>query len=289
MKLNDIQLTPHIEGYVFAQMDEANTPELVMTGTVHGAAGEGSERRYEKHPLHTKIGKDGGLRSIPVRVLFDTPESNIMARYEGWSIHEGEPTCVGDGERGKRLDSTTGAWQSVPCRGPGLCEAARVGQQKCALSARMRVQVEGQDDALSVFEMRTNSLNSYSSIRGTLAQLKATYGTLRELPLELKPWAKSTRGSSFEPFACVRIALAAGDHEKVKHSVDDAWEEFGARALQAWVGDVVPSEHEEKGAAVVVAARDRSVDRAAATASNNLFGSAVEAARTQQSETQHAI
>lgn len=288
MKLNDIQLTPHVEGYVFAQMEEG-IPALVVTGTVHEPAAEDRERRYAKHPLHEKAARDGSLKSIPVRVLFDTPESNIMARYEAWSTHEGEPTCIGDGERGKRLDSVTGAWQAVPCRGPGLCEAARTGQQKCALAARMRVQIEEQDDQMSVFELRTSSLNSYASIRGTLAQLKATFGHLRGLRLELKPWAKSTRASSFEPFACVRIALQPGAGREVDHQVDEAWEAYGTQALQSWVSDVVPTDQEALGAAVVVTPRARSAVRAESLSSDNLFGTAVEAARTQQNESQNAI
>jgi hypothetical protein len=288
MKLNDIQLIPHIEGYVFAQMEEGG-PALVMTGTVHDTLREGAERQYVKHPLHDKVAAQGALKSIPVRVLFDTPESNIMARYEAWSTHEGEPTCIGDGESGKRLDSVTGAWQAVPCRGPGLCEAARTGKQKCALTARMRMRVDCQDDQLSVFELRTNSLNSYASIRGTLAQLKATYGHLRGLPLELKPWQKSTRGSSFEPFACVRVALAPGEHQKLDHKVDEAWEAYGASALQTWVAEVVPTEHEGLGAAVVVAPRARVAERAESASTSNLFGGAVEAARTMHTESQNAI
>ena len=197
------------------------------------------------HPVAQKLNATNTLREIPVKVIFDTPDSNIVGRYEAWS--EGcpsGPVCIGDGDRAKMYDADTNAWKAMPCRGPALCQRAAMPDVGCSFSARMQVEILDESVAGRIFELRTNSLNTYKAISGELHQYRASHGALRHLKLSLVGWVKSSPASNFEPFACAALNVVDKLGEPATASAE--WEEFGAKAVQALLDECVPTELESQ-------------------------------------------
>lgn len=193
-----------------------------------------------------RLFRENRLQSIPVKVLFDTPENNIAGRFEAWSdAYESGPICLGDGAVAKALDVKTGAWRATLCKGPTLCAKAMSGEVNCRFKAQLLVQVETTPDETCHFEFSTNSLNSYLSILGNLRAFRALHGGLRSLPLKLVPWLKSTRASGYESFACAKLVLnSAGT---VPASVVNAeWEAHGSRERTRWLQECVATPAEQQ-------------------------------------------
>ncbi|MFZ1547725.1 MAG: hydrolase or metal-binding protein, partial [Candidatus Nitrotoga sp.] len=58
------------------------------------------------HPLHAKLiegATNTKIRSIPVKVLFNSSDLNMRAEYSLFDRTTGRPMCVGDGEKAKRV------------------------------------------------------------------------------------------------------------------------------------------------------------------------------------------
>lgn len=252
MKIQNIKPIPHVQGYIQVKPgpggDEHGSPGFEVVLPVHATAlddNAGSAHAYVVHPLKTDVAsRTGELREIPIRLLFDRPEHNITARYEAWSnAHDSSPICVGDGEVAKRFNPVDASFRSIACRGPQYCPHAR-GVDKCSIQVRMPVQIEEQDSLASVFEMRSSSLNTYTSIKGTLDYLFARIGALRHLELKLVAWEKSTRGSNYKAFTCASIDLARPvPLEKLKESafaLDSALEAYAASRIESYYAEILP-------------------------------------------------
>jgi hypothetical protein len=73
----------------------------------------------------------------------------------------------------------------------------------------MSVQIEGQNDPLSVFEVRSSSINTYRALKAQLQLIERRFAGLRHVPLKLALWQASNEASSFEPFSLMRLELDA--------------------------------------------------------------------------------
>ena len=162
------------------------------------------------HPLHVKLtheGQSSKLRSIPVRLLFNTPDLNLRAQYALFDPTTGRPMCVGDGEMARRAGD--GGLETLSCPGPDTCPYGRQGH--CKLFGRLNVQIEGQDDDLGSFVFRTTGYNSIRTLAARLHYFNAiSGGNAKHLALLLKLRAKSTTQSKRTPIYYVDLTLRDG-------------------------------------------------------------------------------
>lgn len=162
------------------------------------------------HPFNESLPKDdkGKLRSIPVRLMFNTPELNLRADYSLFDRDNGRPLCVGNGETARRRDRDAGISQQ-PCPGPDVCPFAKGA---CKAYARLNVLVgDGEDDALGSFVLRTTSFNTIRTIVARLEYFHAVSGgRLACLPLELRLRGKSTRMSFGSAVYYVDLVVRSG-------------------------------------------------------------------------------
>jgi hypothetical protein len=136
---------------------------------------------------------DGKLRSIPVRVMFDTPENNFRSGYACFN-NEGRQVCAGDGEKATRVSSI--GRQDVECAGHEHCQFGQ--QNRCKPYARLLISLESmfEKDPLAAFAFRTTGYNSVNALTSRLTQLAAlTDGKLSGMACNLVLRAKSTAKS----------------------------------------------------------------------------------------------
>jgi len=229
MNLNDIPLAPHAEGYIkvafendplFAEQPRTRN-EFLITARHHAAApgADGSSlAQLAEHPLQQKLATDDQqagrkvVKEIPVRMFFNSAEKALSISYQAYSAERKVPVCRGNGKDAKRLvvlaDQTVSE-QTVPCPGPERCQFVQSGQAACSRQVRMAVQIEGQDNPLSVFEVRTSSLNTYKALRSQLRLIERRFNGLRQVPLKLTLWQASNEASGYEPFSLMQLALNA--------------------------------------------------------------------------------
>jgi len=185
------------------------------------------------HPLHATLAggsANAKIRTIPVRVLFNSSDLNLRAEYSMFDRTTGRPMCVGDGEKAKRV--TAEGISEVDCKSPDGCELAKAGG--CKPYGRLNVAIDGQDEELSSFVFRTTGYNSIRTLTARLQYFEAVSGgNTRHLPLQLKLRAKSTTQSHRAPVYYVDLCLRDGI------SLDDAVSQAVAEATkseQAGVG-----------------------------------------------------
>jgi hypothetical protein len=162
------------------------------------------------HPLHQKLAEGAAnakIRSIPVRLLFNSADLNLRAEYNLFDRTTGRPLCVGNGESARRI--TVDGIQKFPCPSPDGCEVGRQGG--CKPFGRLNVQVEGQNDELGSFIFRTTGFNSIRTLAARLSYFEAiSGGRSRYLPLQLKLRGKSTTQSHRTPVYYVDLCLRDG-------------------------------------------------------------------------------
>lgn len=192
------------------------------------------------HPLQAKLAEgcpNGKLRAIPVKLLFNAPELNLRAQYSAFDRSSGRPECVGDGQSARR-NSDQGI-EEVPCPSPGGCEFGR--EWGCKLFGRLNVQIDGQDDELGSFILRTTGYNSVRTLAARLEYLNAiSGGNARHLPLMLRLRAKSTTLSYRTPVYYVDLTLREGE------SLTDAVSNAKAEALRQKEAGVDAGQLEQK-------------------------------------------
>lgn len=162
------------------------------------------------HPLHAKLTEgtaNAKIRSIPVKVLFNSSDLNLRAEYSLFDRTTGRPMCVGNGEAAKRV--TEDGIADVACASPDGCAMAKAGG--CKPYGRLNVAIDGQDEELSSFVFRTTGFNSIRTLTARLQYFEAvSAGNTRYLPLQLKLRAKSTTQSHRAPVYYVDICLREG-------------------------------------------------------------------------------
>lgn len=233
MNLNLIDNAPFVEGiiHIKSEVDQAGTvktfDEFEILDRFHvapTASEDGSVRSSAtlavraKHPAHSALAIDGGaLREIPIKLFFDKPADALQIGYRAYDSETGKPVCSGDGKDAKRLKTSAGdgtqTLSDVACVGCDNCPYVEPGLVNCYRQVRMTVQIEGHGDELSVFEVRSTSINTYKTLRAQLSQISARLGGLRHVPLVLKLWKASNALSSYEPFHCMRLAFRTSERD----------------------------------------------------------------------------
>jgi hypothetical protein len=165
---------------------------------------QGPDHSWVQHPLQRKIMPAGveKLMSIPVRVAYNDLGLNIQNRYCAFS-EEGRVLCAGDGKSARRV-TTSGIEEISSCPGGEQCEFGR--QNRCMFMSRIHLKIEGQDDFLGNFALRTTSLNTTKEIAARLAALAGmTNGQIVGIPLQLRIVRRASMTSNFEPFYCAYL------------------------------------------------------------------------------------
>lgn len=212
------------------------------------------------HPLHqkfTETANHGKIRSIPVKLLFNSSDLNLRAEYSLFDRTTGRPVCVGDGETAKRV--TQEGIAGCVCPSPEGCEfGSRAG---CKPYGRLNVQIEGQDEELASFIFRTTGFNSIRTLSARLQYFQAvSQGNSRYLPLQLKLRAKSTTQSHRAPVYYVDLCLRDGVslNEAVTQAISEAQNvaEAGVdikaleRVAKQGLGNGAFEDSEEEGVAI---------------------------------------
>lgn len=156
------------------------------------------DRSWEIHPLQAKHSKaNEKLRAIPVRIAFNDPNLSLNSQFSAFEMKSGRVLCSGNGERARR--ATEDGVQDIVCPRPEACEYGQ--RQRCKNMSRAYVRIEGQEDELGVFILRTTSFNSLNYLATRLAALHGmTGGRIAGMPMMLVMESKTTTMSFREPF-----------------------------------------------------------------------------------------
>lgn len=222
MNLNEIKpIGPHVEGFIrFASEGEGETltqhPQFEVLSRSHDLL-NGGVPKLKEHPatndlLQLEQNKSAGaIKVIPIRLMFNKVENNLSASYQAFDSDLGRMVCSGDGKIASRKDVASGQPTSCDCLGPDSCAFANSSGVKCHLNVRLKVQLKGQSDPLSVYEFQSSSINTYRTLSAKLQLLRsACQEKLRNIPLELTIWEKSSHMSSYAPFYCADLKLEGG-------------------------------------------------------------------------------
>ncbi|TWO71498.1 hypothetical protein FN976_11330 [Caenimonas sedimenti] len=223
MNLSNIPVTPHIEGFI--KVGYENDPlfgggtrrEFVVTARHHEVVEGDSDPKLAPHPitdsLKEKTGEnEGKIMEIPIRLFFGKAATALTIQYQAYSTPGNVPVCAGNGKTAMRTtrsaDNTT-TKSEVACPGPGLCDLVQNGHASCVRQVRLPVQIKGQPNPLTAFEVRTSSINTYRALRAQLQLVEKRFGGLRHVPLKLVLWQASNEASGFAPFSLAQLALDA--------------------------------------------------------------------------------
>ena len=165
-------------------------------------------RAWETHPLQNNITKAGEkLRAIPVRIAYNDINLTLHNSFSAFDTQKGRVLCSGNGTKARRV--TDEGVREMDCPRPEACEFGQ--RQRCKNMSRAYFQVEGQDDELGVFILRTTSFNSLNYLGSRLAQLSGyTGGRLAGMPMMLVMKTKTTTQSFREPIQFADLVTRPG-------------------------------------------------------------------------------
>lgn len=164
----------------------------------------------QPHPIRERLDTEGtGLAEIPIRIPMDQPGDALRCAYQAFSAEGHRPACSGNGCKAVEIREQGGALERVEiaCAGPEHCPKVASGAVSCRRMVRLSVQIAGQDDPLSVFELRSGSYHTHQALSAQLHYLFHRFGGLRHLPLKLVTWAMSSAASDYRSFHAVRLVL----------------------------------------------------------------------------------
>lgn len=182
------------------------------------------------HALHAKLqngNPNNKIRSIPVKLMFNSSMLNFRAEYCAFDRNNGRPMCVGNGETAKQV--VNDGLKELKCPSPDNCEYGK--KMGCKPYGRLNVIIDEQDDEFGTFIFRTTGYNSIRTLTAKLQYFEAvSHGNTRYLPLQLKLRAKSTTQSHRTPVYYVDLCLrdGVGLEEAVKQAI-----ESGKKAQEA--------------------------------------------------------
>lgn len=264
MITNTLAFGPHVEGIIRIEAatggDTEGKTKLVFNGSmevharVHEALEEGARPKHQAHPITKSLmelpanSSAGKLREIPIRLFFNKAQNALQSRYQAYDMNTAMPVCSGDGVtalRHQRMELSSEASTKVECPGPEVCDFALSGQATCRRQVTMAVQIEGQDDPLSVFQLRSSSYYTHKALVGQLALIEKRYNGLRHVPLKLQLWESSTRRSGYEAFDLFKLALDAKSEAEAMATATAAREAEATAGLSSDVDSVYsPAEAE---------------------------------------------
>lgn len=161
---------------------------------------QNKDRSWDAHPIENEVRKLLGarekLRAIPVRIAYDSPKLTLNNSFTAFDTKTGRVHCSGNGTRARRaLESGV---QEIDCPRPEACEYGV--RNRCKSMTRVYLRIEGQQDELGVFVLRSTGHNTLNYLSARLTELHGlTQGQMAGLPLQLVLSAKSTTQSFREP------------------------------------------------------------------------------------------
>jgi hypothetical protein len=202
-----------------------------------------TQSKWGEHPILKELRKgmanEEKLRSIPVRIMFDTVDNNLRAEYSCFD-NKGRPICAGNGEKARRRE--VGGVVDVDCEGSDLCAFGK--QNRCKLFGRLIIGIEGayQQNTLAGFMFRTTSWNSVKQLKAALDYFHAlSGGNIAGMPCNLKMRSKSTSASMRQPIFYLDLEPRNTLEEAVAESksMHKAWADAGLDrpALEKAVSD----------------------------------------------------
>lgn len=231
MNLSTIENTPFVQGVIHVKSSvdpltgEIKTfDEFEVLDRFHEKTPErvlmNQPPLFAKHPIHDRLLKSGaksdGIQSIPIRLFFDKTDAALQIGYRAYCKDSGKPLCSGNGKDAMRLVLAADGTETLSeqaCPGSDTCPFANKGSVNCYRQVKMAVQIDGQEDELSIFEVRSTSINTYRALRAQLGLIERRLKGLRHVPLVLKLWKRSNALSNFEGFHCMRVEYAGGEVE----------------------------------------------------------------------------
>lgn len=234
MDMKSLSIGPFNEGFIrVATTSDPASTETKFTGEIEILARhhtrlpseiDGERMRLASHPAGKMLLEReaankaaGKLVEVPIRMFFNKTANALTVKYQAFD-GEGRPVCVGDGCNARRTSLIEGnqpVTVDAPCAGSEDCEFAQSGVVSCRRQVKMPVQIKGQANALSVFEVRTSSFNAYKTLRAQLELIESRFGGLRHVPIKLSLWQASNEASSFEPFDVFKLSLDGNSEVEV--------------------------------------------------------------------------
>jgi hypothetical protein len=226
MNLSTIPVRPFVEGIIrIATKTQPGVDRITFDGTMEVLARNHQKREPDQieipHLEQHAIGKSlmeqsknkeaGKLVEIPIRMFFGKAANALTAAFQAYDA-DGKPICRGNGDKARRTsvsDDGIHAVVDVPCAGPSNCPLVTSGQARCQRQVCLTVQIEGQENPLSTFEVRSSSYNTFKTIKGQLELIERRFGGLRHVPLKLQLWQTSNQASAYEAFDVFKLALGA--------------------------------------------------------------------------------
>ena len=193
-----------------------------------------SEGQWVEHPAHKAACAAANVESdklteIPVRLMFNSVDLNLRARYEAFD-KTGRIVCAGNGCTARR--STGKSIEEVQCIGADHCDFGI--QNRCNLFARLNVQIDvpGADqDEFSSFILRTESVNAVRTLYAKMKRMHAYFGgRLIGIPFVLKLRQKASSMSYWSKFWYADLMLnkiSAAEAIKAAIAYEEALEEVG--------------------------------------------------------------
>lgn len=192
-----ITLTPPVVGRIMmgravlrnGKRLPARSDHFSLTTLVQNKA----DRSWVAHPLHAKHASGAEkLRAIPVRIAYNNKDLSLNNKYSAFDPRTGRVLCVGNGERAKR--ATVDGIKDIDCPKAEACVYG--AENRCKNMSRAYFQVEGQEDELGVFILRTTSYNSLNYLATRLGELEGlSGGRTAGLPMLLVMSDKTTTSS----------------------------------------------------------------------------------------------
>ncbi len=261
MNLNTIAVSPHALGFIKVACEndpmfgETRTKNEFLITQRHHQADE-NQASLAPHPIRDKLAPKGEgerqqpITEIPLRLFFNKTDNALSIKYQAYAAEGNTPICAGNGKTANRLVKAgdhTPTIQEVACPGPDLCDLVKSGQAVCRRQVRMAVQVEGQEDPLSVFEVRTGSLNTYRALSAQLRLIEKRFGGLRHVPLKLTLWQASNEASGFQPFSLMQLQLDAKSEVEAMQLVKAKRQELVDAGLVDDVDSMLEDETADEG------------------------------------------
>lgn len=248
MNLKTIAITPFAQGIIKVDCeagDEPGTirtrPGMVVCARHHETSEPGAVApALAKHPIQDRLMEREANREanaiveVPVKMFFNKTDNAITANYRAYDTGTGAPLCTGDGKNARRLSEagdTTQTITQVPCPGPDRCAFAQAAGNACRRQVKMVVQIDGQDDLLSVFEVRSSSINNFRSLTAQLRMIELRFAGLRHVPLKLQMWKASSVASNYQPFDLLRLSINAASDADAMATVKQARDAASAHGM----------------------------------------------------------
>lgn len=156
-----------------------------------------NSRAFVEHPLQkTLVDANEKLCAIPVTIAYNNVNLNLNNKYSAFDPKKGRAVCVGNGDTARRM--TDDGIKEMDCPRPEACAFGQTN--RCKNFTRAYFRVDGQDDELGTFILRSTSFNTVDRLGSRLNQLSGlTSGKIAGMPMMLVLKAKTTTQSCREP------------------------------------------------------------------------------------------